>query len=67
MPELSPHAPDNPEFARVIELRQLRDLDAFDFDIAPTPGEAEVRLYFVPPSGKTPTVAARAPVTVTGG
>ena len=41
MPELSPHAPDNPEFARVIELRQLRDLDAFDFDIAPTPGEAE--------------------------
>ena len=41
MPELIPHAPDNPEFARVIELRQLRDLDAFDFDIAPTPAEAE--------------------------
>ena len=36
-----PHAPDNPEFARVIELRQLRDLDAFDFDIAPDPREAE--------------------------
>ena len=41
MPELIPHAPDNPEFARVIELRQLRDLDAFDFDIAPDPREAE--------------------------
>jgi uncharacterized metal-binding protein YceD (DUF177 family) len=41
MPELIPHAPDNPEFARVIELRQLRDLEAFDFDIAPTPAEAE--------------------------
>ena len=40
MPELSPHAPGNPEFARVVELRQLRDLDAFDFDIAPTPAEA---------------------------
>ena len=38
MPELIPHAPDNPEFARVIELRQLRDLDAFAFDIAPTAG-----------------------------
>jgi uncharacterized metal-binding protein YceD (DUF177 family) len=41
MPELIPHAPDNPEFARVIELRQIRDLDAFPFDIAPT--EAELR------------------------
>jgi uncharacterized metal-binding protein YceD (DUF177 family) len=41
MPELIPHAPDNPEFARVIELRQIRDLDPFAFDIAPT--EAEVR------------------------
>lgn len=39
MPELSPHAPDNPEFARVLALRQLRDLEAFDFDIAPTPTE----------------------------
>jgi uncharacterized metal-binding protein YceD (DUF177 family) len=41
MPELSPHAPDNPEFARVVELRQIRDLERFDFDIAPTPREAE--------------------------
>ncbi|HET9068016.1 MAG TPA: DUF177 domain-containing protein [Amaricoccus sp.] len=41
MPELSPHAPDNPEFARVIELRQLRGLEGFDFDIAPEPREAE--------------------------
>jgi uncharacterized metal-binding protein YceD (DUF177 family) len=41
MPDLSPHAPGHPEFARVVELRQLRDLDAFDFDIAPDPHEAE--------------------------
>ena len=41
MPELTPHAADNPEFARVIELRQLRDLDGFDFDIAPDPREAD--------------------------
>jgi uncharacterized metal-binding protein YceD (DUF177 family) len=41
MPELTPHAPDNPEFARVIALRQIRDLDAFPFDIAPMPPEAE--------------------------
>ena len=41
MPELSPHAVDNPEFARVIWLRQLRGLDGFDFDIAPDPREAE--------------------------
>ena len=41
MPELIPHAPDNPEFARVIALRQLRDHDAFDFRISPTPAEAE--------------------------
>jgi uncharacterized metal-binding protein YceD (DUF177 family) len=42
MPELTKHAPDNPEFARVIELRQLRDLDEFAFDVAPTPAEALV-------------------------
>jgi uncharacterized metal-binding protein YceD (DUF177 family) len=40
MPDLIPHAPDNPEFARVIELRQLRGLPDFAFDIAPTEGEA---------------------------
>ncbi len=39
MPDLTPHAPDNPEFARVIGLRQLRDLDEFAFDIAPTAEE----------------------------
>jgi uncharacterized metal-binding protein YceD (DUF177 family) len=40
MPDLIPRAPDNPEFARVIELRQLRDFDAFEFDISPEPEEA---------------------------
>jgi uncharacterized metal-binding protein YceD (DUF177 family) len=40
MPELITHAPDNPEFARVLELRQLRDLDGYDFDIAPSEPEA---------------------------
>jgi uncharacterized metal-binding protein YceD (DUF177 family) len=40
MPELIPHAPDNPDFARVIEPRLIRDLDAFPFDIAATPSEA---------------------------
>jgi uncharacterized metal-binding protein YceD (DUF177 family) len=40
MPELTKHAPDNPEFARVIELRQLHDLAEFAFDVAPTPPEA---------------------------
>ncbi len=40
MPDLIPRAPDNPEFARVIELRQLRDLDVFDFDISPDANEA---------------------------
>ena len=40
MPELIPRAPDNPDFARVLEIRQLRDLDGFDFDIAPTEAEA---------------------------
>ncbi len=41
MPELIPRAADNPEFARVIELRQIRDLDDFAFDISPTEAEAE--------------------------
>jgi uncharacterized metal-binding protein YceD (DUF177 family) len=40
MPDLLTHAPDNPEFARVIELRQLRDLADFAVDIAPTEAEA---------------------------
>jgi uncharacterized metal-binding protein YceD (DUF177 family) len=40
MPDLLTHAPDNPEFARVIEVRQLRDLADFAVDIAPTEAEA---------------------------
>ena len=40
MPELIPRAPDNPDFARVIKPRLIRELDAFRFDIAPTPAEA---------------------------
>jgi uncharacterized metal-binding protein YceD (DUF177 family) len=40
MPELNSSSADNPDFARVIELRRLRDLEAFDFDIAPTAAEA---------------------------
>jgi len=40
MPELIPHTTDNPDFARVLEIRQLRDLEEFDFDIAPTGAEA---------------------------
>jgi uncharacterized metal-binding protein YceD (DUF177 family) len=40
MPELITHTPDNPDFARVLEIRQLRDLEGFDFDIAPTAAEA---------------------------
>lgn len=40
MPDLIPHAADNPEFARVLALRQIRDVDSFDFDISPTASEA---------------------------
>ncbi|MBB5220826.1 uncharacterized metal-binding protein YceD (DUF177 family) [Amaricoccus macauensis] len=40
MPELISHAADNPEFARVVELRQIRDLSQFAFDISPQPAEA---------------------------
>jgi uncharacterized metal-binding protein YceD (DUF177 family) len=40
MPELITRAADNPDFARVIELKQLRDLPELAFDIAPTAGEA---------------------------
>ena len=40
MPELIPRSPDNPEFARVVEVRALREIEGFDFDIAPTPDEA---------------------------
>jgi hypothetical protein len=40
MPDLLTHAPDNPEFARVVEVRQLRDLADFAFDLAPTEAEA---------------------------
>lgn len=40
MPDLIDYAADNPEFARVIELARLRDLESFAFDIAPKPEEA---------------------------
>lgn len=40
MPELIPHAPDNPDFARVVMVRRLGDLPSFDFDISPDPAEA---------------------------
>ena len=40
MPELIPRSPDNPDFARVIEVRALSAVDGFDFDVAPTPTEA---------------------------
>lgn len=41
MPQLTLHAPDNPEFARVVEIRQIRDLESFDFDITPNEAEAQ--------------------------
>lgn len=41
MPELSPRSAANPDFARVVELRQLQGLETFEFDIAPEPREAE--------------------------
>lgn len=40
MPEIIARSPDNPEFPRVVSLRHLRDVEVFDFDIAPTPEEA---------------------------
>lgn len=40
MPELIPRSPDNPDFARVIEVRALSAVDGLDFDIGPTRGEA---------------------------
>lgn len=40
MPELGLHAPDNPDFARVLPVRRLVEGAPFDFDIAPTEPEA---------------------------
>lgn len=40
MPDLSSHSPDNPEFARVLEVRSLPEGGSLDFDIAPDPAEA---------------------------
>lgn len=40
MPELISNTPDNPEFARVVDLRKLRDLPRFGFDVAPDSTEA---------------------------
>lgn len=41
MPDLSRQAPDNPDFARVLELRALPEAEDFVFDIAPEAAEAE--------------------------
>jgi uncharacterized metal-binding protein YceD (DUF177 family) len=40
MPDLVTSSPENPEFARVVDLRQLRDAGDFAVDIAPTEDEA---------------------------
>lgn len=47
MPELSTNSPDNPEFARVIELASIRDRDEFAFDIRPEPAELESLARFL--------------------
>ena len=44
MPDLLTTAPDNPEFARVLELRQLRELPDLAVDIAPTDVRREAQL-----------------------
>jgi hypothetical protein len=41
MAELDRRSPDNPDFARVLDLRAVRNLDEVPFDIAPTEAEAE--------------------------
>jgi hypothetical protein len=40
MPDITTSARDNPEFARVIAVSQLRGLREMPFDLAPTPDEA---------------------------
>lgn len=40
MPDLSRHSPDNPDFARVLEVKSLGDVADFAFDIAPEAVEA---------------------------
>jgi uncharacterized metal-binding protein YceD (DUF177 family) len=40
MPELVSHAPDNPDFARVLVLARVPAGEAFEVDIAPTEKEA---------------------------
>jgi uncharacterized metal-binding protein YceD (DUF177 family) len=39
MPELIPRSPDNPDFARVIDVRTLSAADGFSFEIEPTAAE----------------------------
>ena len=39
VPDLSRQAPDNPDFARVLELRALPEAEDFVFDIAPEAAE----------------------------
>lgn len=40
MPDLVHQSPDNPEFARVLDMARLRGASEFVFDIAPEPAEA---------------------------
>ena len=40
MPEFRTHSPDNPDFARVLDVARLRGVEGFDFDLAPDAAEA---------------------------
>lgn len=40
MPEFRTHSPDNPDFARVLDVARLRGRESFDFDLAPDAAEA---------------------------
>jgi uncharacterized metal-binding protein YceD (DUF177 family) len=40
MPDISHHSPDNPDFARVVEVERLRGLETFSFDLSATPEES---------------------------
>jgi uncharacterized metal-binding protein YceD (DUF177 family) len=41
MPEIANRSPDNPEFARVVELARLRGRSEFAFELSPTAEEAQ--------------------------
>jgi len=40
VPEIATRSPQNPEFARVVDVARLRGLREFPFDLAPDPAEA---------------------------